>query len=170
MNFWCCPRPSPSTCPMLQVWTSPTSVPAPPIWTVSRPSRRSSTRTCPGAMGLQPSNTSLPCSRPRAGPELAKLPWALTHTPYRHWRTLVGAHLYGYLNYFKVCQRGWGGASMGGSSVFPCCCSTIGVQSFFASAGLGLVPPIPFCNKKFNWGFLFMCDYPAYMYVCKRGL
>lgn len=71
MNSWYFLRPSLSTCPMPQVWTSPASAPAPPTATASRPSRRSSTRTCLGAMGLQPSNTSLPCSSPEAGPELA---------------------------------------------------------------------------------------------------
>lgn len=54
MNSWCFLRLSPSTCPMLQVWTFPASALAPPIGTVSRPSRRSSTRTCQGTMGLQP--------------------------------------------------------------------------------------------------------------------
>ncbi|PNJ68487.1 LARGE2 isoform 5, partial [Pongo abelii] len=69
MSSWCCPRPSPSICPMLQAWTSPASAPAPPIVTASRPSRTNSTRTCPATMGLLPSNTSRPCSNPRALPE-----------------------------------------------------------------------------------------------------
>ncbi|XP_054223600.1 xylosyl- and glucuronyltransferase LARGE2 isoform X4 [Homo sapiens] len=69
MSSWCCPRPSPSICPTLQAWTSPASAPAPPIVTASRPSRTNSTRTCPATMGLLPSNTSQPCSSPRALPE-----------------------------------------------------------------------------------------------------
>ncbi|XP_032139366.1 LARGE xylosyl- and glucuronyltransferase 2 isoform X4 [Sapajus apella] len=69
MSSWCCPRPSPSICPTLQAWTSLASAPAPPIVAASRPSRTNSTRTCPAAMGLLPSNTSQPCSSPGALPE-----------------------------------------------------------------------------------------------------
>ncbi|XP_064432628.1 xylosyl- and glucuronyltransferase LARGE2 isoform X5 [Mirounga angustirostris] len=54
MSSWCCPRPSPFTCHTAQAWTSLTSAPAPPIATASRPSRMSSTRTCPVAMGPLP--------------------------------------------------------------------------------------------------------------------
>ncbi|XP_045226385.2 xylosyl- and glucuronyltransferase LARGE2 isoform X3 [Macaca fascicularis] len=116
MSSWCCLRPSPSICPMLQAWTSPASAPAPPIVTASRPSRMNSTRTCPATMGLLPSNTSRPCSSPRAPPETeAEAGWALPLV------LALGRHQGNpacpppslLFKLFKVSGKGWGGASVG---------------------------------------------------------
>nr|XP_014969882.2 LARGE xylosyl- and glucuronyltransferase 2 isoform X1 [Macaca mulatta] len=116
MSSWCCPRPSPSICPMLQAWTSPASAPAPPIVTASRPSRTNSTRTCPATMGLLPSNTSRPCSSPRAPPETEAeagraLPLVLALGRHQGNPACPPPSL--LFKLFKVSGKGWGGASVG---------------------------------------------------------
>ncbi|XP_011930585.1 PREDICTED: glycosyltransferase-like protein LARGE2 isoform X4 [Cercocebus atys] len=116
MSSWCCPRPSPSICPMLQAWTSPASAPAPPIVTASRPSRTNSTRTCPATMGLLPSNTSPPCSSPRAPPETEAeagraLPLVLALDRHQGNPACPPPSL--LFKLFKVSGKGWGGASVG---------------------------------------------------------
>nr|XP_040140371.1 LARGE xylosyl- and glucuronyltransferase 2 isoform X2 [Ictidomys tridecemlineatus] len=131
LSSWCCPRPSPSTCPTHRASTSPAFAPVPPIATASRPSRRSSIRTCRAAMGLLPSNTSLPCSSrealpepPRLGP-LGSLALALTHslkTP----GTLplcpqLPSHHLSYLNYLRTLWAwfGWTAADPGSLPCLP---------------------------------------------------
>nr|XP_045226389.1 LARGE xylosyl- and glucuronyltransferase 2 isoform X5 [Macaca fascicularis] len=118
MSSWCCPRPSPSICPMLQAWTSPASAPAPPIVTASRPSRTNSTRTCPATMGLLPSNTSRPCSSPRAPPETEAEAEAGRALPLvlalgRHQGNPACPPPSLLFKLFKVSGKGWGGASVG---------------------------------------------------------
>ncbi|XP_022363252.1 LARGE xylosyl- and glucuronyltransferase 2 isoform X4 [Enhydra lutris kenyoni] len=110
-SSWCCPRPSPSTCRMPRALTSLASAPAPPIVTASRSSRMSSTRTCPVTTGLLPSNTSLPCSRPEAPPDLPEAgpcmahpcasPW-LSRAPCRHWSDLATLPTLPLLKLLKV--------------------------------------------------------------------
>ncbi|KAL4697463.1 hypothetical protein H8959_003161 [Pygathrix nigripes] len=116
MSSWCCPRLSPSICPMLQAWTSPASAPAPPIVTASRPLRTNSTRTCPATMGLLPSNTSQPCSSPRALPEAEAeagraLPLVLALGRHQGNPACPPPSL--LFKLFKVSGKGWGGASVG---------------------------------------------------------
>ncbi|XP_017713674.1 PREDICTED: glycosyltransferase-like protein LARGE2 isoform X2 [Rhinopithecus bieti] len=116
MSSWCCPRPSPSICPMLQAWTSPASAPAPPIVTASRPLRTNSTRTCPATMGLLPSNTSQPCSSPRALPKAEAeagraLPLVLALGRHQGNPACPPPSL--LFKLFKVSGKGWGGASVG---------------------------------------------------------
>uniref|UniRef100_A0A8C4M505 LARGE xylosyl- and glucuronyltransferase 2 n=1 Tax=Equus asinus TaxID=9793 RepID=A0A8C4M505_EQUAS len=120
-SSWCCLRPSPSTCRMPRALTCPASAPAPPTGTASRPSKTSSTRTCPATTGPLLSNTSRPCSSPEA--RAPDPPW-LPRTPCRHWSDPAAPPR--CLSYSRSQREGLGRGVRGGSWGLPLLLSLVG--------------------------------------------